>query len=126
MGLRRVRIKNERGTALLEALPTSGLLFFLIAGLLAAAYLMFAKASVQYQSEQALYCASQGSSRTSCEMKLQAEIQSLLPWGDISAHIQGHGNIWSVEATWRWKDFSFHVNRVLGPKQILAPKALLF
>ena len=119
-----MRINNQRGTAALEAIPVSILLFVLIAGILLAAYLMFARGWIQYQSEQALLCAAETRTGFLCKSRLDKKLNDFLPWGKSTAQIQAAQDRWSVEVTWKFQNFSFRIVKELTPKQILARKVL--
>jgi len=117
-------INNSRGSAMLEAVPVALLLMLFIAGILLAAYLFFARAWIQYQSEQALYCAAQSRISVPCKHQLEEKLKQLLPWGDSSVTIQASSDKWIVEVLWKNRGYSFHLLKELTPKQILDPKAL--
>jgi hypothetical protein len=110
---------------LTEALPVTLLLGLFISGLMLVAYLLFARSTIQYQSEQALYCAAQKSKRQSeCSLELKQAIEQALPWGDISVDVEKQAQKWTAEVKWTYQGYSFNVYKELTPKQILNAKAL--
>ncbi|MGZ3722528.1 MAG: hypothetical protein ACXVA9_06340 [Bdellovibrionales bacterium] len=115
---------NNRGTAMLEAAPVMLLLTLFCVGIVLAAYLFFTRAWIQYHSEQALYCAAQSRVSFHCKYQLEEKLKQLLPWGESSAHILAGNDKWTVEVLWKYRDFSFHLNKELTPQQILNAKAL--
>jgi hypothetical protein len=119
---RAVGLNNPRGSALLEALPVGLLLVFIVSGALLVAYFLFARSWIQYQSEQALYCAAQ--SHWDCKYQLQEKLQQFLPWGQTQVQVQGNNQLWTVEVQWKYRDYSFHLHKELNPAQILKTKVL--
>jgi hypothetical protein len=117
-------ISNSRGSALIEAAPVMLLLVTLAAGLCLAFYLFFARAWVQYQSEQALHCVSERKSAWRCKNDLDEKLNRFLPWGESRARIFQVNEQSTVEVQWTYGKFSLHVAKTLSPKQILAAKAL--
>lgn len=117
-------ISNDRGTALLEAVPVMLLVVTFLVGIMVAFYLFFTRAWIQYQSEQALYCAAVTRSSFSCQSQLISQLNKFLPWGRSSAVLQATENKWTVEVRWIYGKFSFHTTKELTPKVILGAKAL--
>jgi len=118
------RLSDRAGSALFEALPVSILLVVFVSGLLLAAYLLFARSWIQYHSEQALYCVSEGHSSAQCKFQLKEKLERFLPWGDTSVYLNGGDDHWHVEVTWKYRGYAFHLRKELNPKQILNAKAL--
>jgi hypothetical protein len=117
-------IKNNRGSALLEAAPVMLVLMLFALGLLLAAYLFLARAWIQYQSEQALYCVAEGRASFQCKSKLEEKLKQFLPWGEGSVQLHAFQDQWTVEVLWRNRDYRFRLYKELSPKAILAAKAL--
>jgi hypothetical protein len=117
-------LSNPKGSALIEALPVSILLVTLVSGLMIAAYLLCARSWIQYQSEQALYCVSEGHSRERCKFQLKEQLERFLPWGDTSVALTGANERWQVEVQWKYCAYAFRLRKELTPKQILNAKAL--
>jgi hypothetical protein len=115
---------EARGSALIEVLPATVVLALLIGVCLTGAYLLFGRAWIQYQSEQALYCAAQGPSPLHCQTELEDTIHQFLPWGDSMVRIHSEDQHWSVEVEWQYQYFSLHVAKDLTPQQMLQPKVL--
>ena len=115
---------NERGSALLEALPTSLVLFAFVSGLMLSAYILFARTWIQFQSEQALYCAAQTDSTSTCRYQLQEKLAQFLPWGNVNVQIQGSDQKWIVDVVWTFQDFAFRMHKELSPNGLLNAKAL--
>ena len=119
-----MQISNNRGTALLEAVPVMLIILSLVLGLMIAFYLFFTRAWIQYQSEQALYCAAEARASFPCRSQLEGKLKKFLPWGRSSVLLQASNNTWTVEVRWGYGQFSFHTLKELTPKHILASKAL--
>lgn len=117
-------IINSRGSAMLEAVPVTLVLLAFVSGLLLAAYLLFARAWIQYQSEQALYCAAVES--PGCRRQLEDQVRRFIPWGNISSDVHSSGTNWSAEVRWNYQDYSFRVAKDLTPRLILKNRALLW
>jgi len=118
-------VRPNSGQALTEALPVTLLLGLFISGLLLVAYLLFARSTIQYQSEQALYCAAQKhKSKSDCAMELKQAIEQALPWGDLAVDVEKQANKWTTEVQWTYQGYSFNMYKELTPKQMLNAKAL--
>src|SRR5665213_1806017 len=119
-----VPTNNSRGSALAEAAPVMLLLATFAAGICLAFYLFFARAWIQYQSEQALHCASERKSTWQCKYELDEKLRRFLPWGESAAHLHATGTEWRVEVQWKYLGYSMSVIKTLSPGEILAAKAL--
>ena len=117
---------DQRGTALVESLPVMGLLAILIAGLLMAFYLLFTRAWIQYQSEQALYCALQEQVSFHCRARLEARLREFVLVGQFSTKLSGASNDWMVEVQWRFRGMQIHTRKRLEPGLIMATRALRY
>lgn len=116
--------RTERGFALVEALPVLSVLAMLVAGLMITTYLLFARAWVSWQSEQALYCAAVRPRAERCERDLVAKVREFLPWGRARAHVGGLGPRWEVEVWWQWNSIRIHERRELTPRAIVSNRDL--
>ena len=119
-----VTANRQKGSALIELLPVSFLLLTFTVGLLLAAYVLFARAWIQYQGEQALYCAAEGQSPMQCRLSLDAQLRNFLPWGLRRTYLAGADGAWKLEVDWSYRNCKFHMVKELGPRQILNAKAL--
>jgi hypothetical protein len=118
-------MKNKmRGSALIESIPVMILLLIFCVGLLSVAYLLFARAWIGYQSEQALYCAAEMALTSSCQKDLQSRLQRFLPWGEVTTQVESHSGQWLVEVQWQWRKYVFHLRKVLNAKLIVNAKDL--
>jgi hypothetical protein len=115
---------NAKGSALIEFLPVSGLLAFFVAVALTGAYLIFGKAWIQYQSEQALYCAAEKSAAIDCQSELDARLRPFLPWGTTEVRIRSADELWTVEVIWKFGPLTLDIVKELTPRQLLAQKVL--
>jgi len=112
-------MNNQRGSALWESLPVSALMLILVAAILAAGYLLFARSWVLYQSEQALYCVAERQPSAHCASKMRGQVQRFLPWGElrivslIRANAGGEVRArWTLQSRWS-APFRITVNRKL-------------
>lgn len=95
-------LSKQNGSALWETLPVLALVIFLVSAFLLTSYLMFARAYILYQAEQALYCVAEQAAPGDCRAQLRARVTRTLPWGDLridTLEPLGHG-AWMV-AHWR-------------------------
>jgi hypothetical protein len=114
---------TERGTALLEAAGALGVLSLFLSGLLAVCYLLFARAWIQYQSEQALYCLSEGTRTSTCRSTLEKNLARFLPWGELkNVVVFEERDQWRVQLQWRtgwqWPNYAISVHKHLSTKMI--------
>jgi apolipoprotein N-acyltransferase len=122
-------IKNNFGNAIAEALPAIAALLVFIVGIFLGVYLIFARAWIQYQSEQALYCLSESKPAFVCHRGLQNKLASSLPWGrvgktQLSSTTKGKHQNWNVEVEWKIRDFKLRVRKQLGTRHLLQNRAL--
>jgi hypothetical protein len=117
---------NQRGNALVESLPVMFLLVSLVVGLLLAAYLLFARAWIAYQSEQALYCSLQMQSASGCQIQLESQLRDFLPYGEIQTRVTGINNNWLVEVQWHYREYQMLTRRRLDPELIQANRVLRY
>ena len=120
---------NDKGSALTEALPATAALFAFIAGILLATYLIFARAWIQYQSEQALYCLSEAKPVLVCRRNLEKKISAALMWGRpgdlrLNSGTRGKNEIWSSEVQWRIGKYQLSVRKQLDTRRLLQSRAL--
>lgn len=108
----------------MEMLPVMLLLLIFVMGLLVAAYLLFARAWIQYQTEQALYCLAEQRTPLNCKAQLQARLERFLPWGETWSQLQNSNDEWSATVHWNYQNYSFHVAKKLNSRLILNPKVL--
>jgi len=121
---------NQRGGALTEALPVVLVLAVFVSGLLLMVYLMFARAWIQYQSEQALYCLAEARPVSRCRKQLEQRLSRLLKWGHpgvlrLTTYDRGRGvDVWTVEAEWKIKAYNLRVKKQLDTRRLLQSRAL--
>lgn len=116
--------ETERGFAILESLPVMGVFIAFLLGILMVAYLMFTRAWIQYQSEQALYCAAEGKYTLLCREELERKVHQFLPWGETHARVTSLQQKWNVEIEWKYRNYAFHFHKELNPDLVLRTKAL--
>jgi hypothetical protein len=120
---------TERGQALIEALPVTLILALFVSFMFLASYVIGARVYLQWQSEQALYCAAEAQGRgygamaSVCAAELERGFRDLFPWGEVHAVTWTAGQDWHVEANWKLGGIHFTCNRNLNV-QLIAKKAL--
>jgi hypothetical protein len=116
---------NNKGSAAVESLPAAALLILFVAGILAAAYLIFARAWLQYQGEQALYCLSEARPVYACRRRLETKLSGALPWGKAGAlDLSSRDDVWKVRVEWKIRGFRLQVRKELGTRRLLQSRAL--
>jgi len=124
MARRRVALKNDqesddRGGALLEGVAATGVVFVFTSALLVATYLLFARAYLQYESEQALLCLAESRPAFICKRILLDRLAKRLPWGDVSrARLAGGEDAWRLEVEWAWQACRLRVRKDLSVGRI--------
>lgn len=109
----------------MEALSSTSALVIFVVGFLLGAYLMFARAWLQYQSEQALYCLAEGKPVAVCRRDLAMKVSAALPWGALeSSRLVTSARGWEVEVRWRFQQFDFVITRQLDSRRILRNRGL--
>ena len=116
---------NNKGSAAVESLPVASLLILFVTGILAAAYLIFARAWLQYQGEQALYCLSEARPAFTCRRQLEKKLSGALPFGKAGAlDLSSRDDVWKVRAEWKIRGFRLQVRKELGTRRLLQSRAL--
>lgn len=120
---------NERGSAALEIWPVFATLVLFTMGLLTGVYLIFARAWIQYQSEQALYCLSEAKPVVLCRRSLEKKLTGALPWGQVgplSLHSStvGKNEQWKVDVEWKFQRVSLKIAKELDARRLLQSRAL--
>lgn len=87
-------------------------------------YLISARAWLQYQSEQALYCLASENPGWNCQTRLNAQLKRYLPWGHWRTRATSTGNQWSVDVQWNYKNYQVHLLKELNPKLLVRKKDL--
>lgn len=106
---------NERGTAMLEALAVSSLLVAVITGLFLAAYFLFARGWVEYQTEQSLYCLAEN--QFGCQFRLEQNVKRFLPYGSVLVNrLRGKTGQFEVHLTWKFQGVRLTVQKTLDLK----------
>ena len=122
-------LKTDRGSALVEALPAILVIVVFVGVLLMAAYLIFARAWMQYQAEQSLYCMAESRTEWTCRRELENRLKRALPWGSSrvvqlqTARVR-RNEIWKVEVRWKFGGFELSVRKHLDSKSLVHSKAL--
>jgi hypothetical protein len=96
----------------------------LVSGILLATYLLFARAWMQWQSEEALYCAAVGQGASVCQRTLEDRVREFLPWGTVQARVWTAESGWYAEVRWKYSQFAFHERKALTPKMIVGNRDL--
>lgn len=105
---------DQRGGALWEAIPVFGIVSGLVLAVLLAAYLLFARAHVIYQGEQALYCVAERQPPGRCRERFARRVKSFLPWGELRVRsLESSGSGASMRGDWRWMGFRVALDRRL-------------
>lgn len=108
---------------MIEALSVASLTLILVLGLLIASYLMFARAWVDYQGEQTLYCLAEA--RLHCQASLIANTSRFLPWGTLRLRrLARNQDQYSVEAVWHFHQVRWVMRKTLKIKDIVRNKDL--
>lgn len=110
---------------MLEAVPVFAVLLVFVAGLLLAAYLMFARAWIQYQGDQALYCISESRPASVCRKQLTTKLNQFLPWGKAGRiDLRFNNDKGKLDIKWNIQGFTIHIAKQLSVRQILRKKGL--
>ncbi len=122
-------LKNDAGSAIVESLAAITALLVFIVGIWIGVYLIFARAWMQYQSEQALYCLSESKPALICRRALQKKLVTGLPFGRLgrmrlSSAAKGKHQNWNVEVEWKIRTFTLSVRKELGTRRLLQSRAL--
>jgi hypothetical protein len=105
---------NQKGQALWELLSVFSVLAILVSGILLAAYLMFARAWLTYQSEQALYCVAEKQSPAHCRHGFQQRVTRFLPWGTLQIRsLAGTVSGAFINVRWQLNGFVVPIQRKL-------------
>jgi hypothetical protein len=121
----KIAVTSARGSAALEAVPVIAVLLVFVAGALLAAYLMFARAWIQYQGDQALYCMSESRPTVVCHKRLRAKLNQFLPWGQFGRiDLSFHGDKGKLDIKWVIQGFTIHIAEQLSIRQIIRKKGL--
>jgi hypothetical protein len=122
-------LRKNVGSAMAESLPAIAALLVFIVGICLGVYLIFARAWMQYQSEQALYCLSESKPAFICRRALEKKLLAGLPWGrlgkmQLSTAEKGKHQNWNVEVEWKIRTFTLSVRKELGTRRLLQSRAL--
>ena len=122
-------LNRNAGSAMAEALPAIAALLIFIAGISIGVYLIFARAWMQYQSEQALYCLGEAKPAFICRRFLERKLESGLPWGrlgkmQLNSVARGQHQKWNIEVEWKIRNFTLRVHKELGTRALLQSRAL--
>jgi hypothetical protein len=118
-------IADRRGSAVIEAAAVAGVLVVFTAGVLMTIYILFARAWLQYQSEQALYCLAERRGTAACRSLLSARARALLPYGNLTTmDLRAEHGRWIAEVRWEWQGYALHFSKRLTPALILRNRAL--
>ena len=95
----------------------------LVSCLLIVSYLLFARAWIQYQSEQALYCLAENQPAYACRHQLEKALRRCLPYGELRDLTVFTTNArWNVNLQWRtgwdWPHYVMKVQKQLSAKKI--------
>jgi hypothetical protein len=103
--------KNERGSALIEALPATAVLSLLISGGIALGYFVFAKVWLTRSAYEASICLSTSAPTQDCESHLKNDVGGALPIGTIGRlHVTRNQSEVRVEFDWQLTDeFKLHI-----------------
>jgi hypothetical protein len=117
---------GNNGSAMIEAAGVIAVFAVLVCGVLLAAFLFVARAWIQSQSEQALYCLATTSRPSNCQRNFKTRIEGFLPWGGVThSALWNQADNWSLNVTWRWKGFKWTLNKGLSIRAIQKNRASL-
>lgn len=124
-----VAAANQRGSALLEAIPVIGVILVFVTGLLLAGYLIFARQWLQYQGEQGLYCLASLDSIFLCRKKVQAQLTRFLPWTEqcelrMQNSLRSGERQWRIDIQWKYAGVNLNSRKQMSVEQILRNKDL--
>lgn len=119
-----ITVSNQRGSALIESLPVFLVLVTLVSGVLLATYLLFARAWIQWRSEQALYCMAVEQHDGLCRRQLNETVAEFLPWGDARFSLSGANGKWLVEGHWQWGGYYFQTLKTFDTHSAAANRDL--
>jgi hypothetical protein len=108
----------------LEMVPATLLLLAFISGVLLAGYLLFARAWIQYQSEQAVLCAAERRIAFPCGLELKRRLERFLPWGRVDAKVTVLPEKWAVAVAWHLGNFRLQTKRELTPRRLADRRSL--
>ncbi len=109
--------------AVAEALPVFTTLLVFMFGILLGAYFIFARAWIQYQSEQALYCMAEG--RLSCRQQLRTKLKAALPFGEEQRiELSSQNDLWKTKVEWKIQGYKISVMKDLSARALIRSKAL--
>ena len=111
---------TSRGSAVVEFSAVAGFVVVLVTVTLVAAYLAFARAYLEYRTEQALYCLAERRHRTGCAEGLRRAVNGTLAFGRIQKmRLVETRDTWKVELTWQIHDFVFRFDKTLDRRRVL-------
>jgi hypothetical protein len=118
-------IADRRGSAAIEAAAVAGVLAVFAAGVLMTVYLLFARAWLQYQTEQALYCLAERRGTAVCRSRLSDRARAFLPYGNFrTMDLRAERGRWIAEVGWEWQGYTLHLSKRLTPGLILKNRVL--
>jgi len=111
---------NQRGSALIEGLTTMTFMVVVTGAILTAGYAVFARAYIEHQSEQTLYCLAENEPLGQCRWRLRRAIARALPYGAIGRlEVTKRSSYWEVEFTWTLSKFTFRIHKSLSLRDIV-------
>lgn len=108
---------------MVEGLGVMLVLITFAGGFLLVGYLIFARAWLQFQGEQALYCVATRHPAYVCERRLRARVDEALPWGRLTvAYVNADADNWRMEMEWLLPatNTRLHLRKLLRLKDLSA------
>lgn len=105
--------------ALIEAAAAVLVAAFFVGGVLLGAYLWFARAWIEYQSEQALYCVAEARPAPHCRRRLHERLNGFLPYRDsLQTTLQSGRENWKLRLEWKWNGYRIHLEKELSTRRM--------
>lgn len=118
------KIKCARGQALVEFALTSVVITVVVGATLFALYAHFARAWLEYTSEQALYCLSEGRGDQICRANLRRDALRI-PFVTLTdARLVRRRDSCLITVRWRIRTYEFQLVKALNARRVLSRAGL--
>lgn len=101
---------TSKGQAILEGVLLTPVLIALFLLLCGSCYGLFARAWIDYQADQALFCSAEVE-HADCAQSARNRLRRLLPWGDL--HFDLNEETQTTKVDWIWNGVHFHREKSL-------------
>ena len=117
-----MKFRCTRGAAISECALVVGVVVTIVSATLSLSYLAYARAMIEYQTEQVLYCLAEGRRPATCRANLHRALKDQLRIGRLTKlRATRRRNHWHVEASWTATAWTIHVIKSLDRERILRP-----